>query len=123
MITVRSASVRNLASVGKFWIIQKETKPATIVAKPSNIKIQAQPCFPRVPFIFEIAAFWGIKSVEVLHEEGYTSLTASKAPKAPEIEAAEKKIAERIPNSERLYQLNNDWPKVYKNSNGAHHER
>ena len=32
--------------------------------------------------------------------------TASKPPNAPDIEAAEKKSAARIPNSERLYQLN-----------------
>lgn len=32
-------------------------------------------------------------------------LTASSPPNAPDTEAAEKKIAARMPNSERLYQL------------------
>lgn len=115
MITVRSASVRNLALSGKSWTIQKDKSPPTIVVKPANIKIHSQPCFPRTPSIFEIAAFGGAKSVEILRKIE-TLLTASKAPKAPDIEAAEKKIAERKPNSERLYQLNSDESEVYGNS-------
>ena len=46
---------------------------------------QAQPAFPPIPFICAIAA-------------------ANKPPKLPAKAAAEKKIAARIPNSDRLYQ-------------------
>jgi len=41
--------------------------------------------------------------------------TASKPPNAPDTEAAEKKSAARIPNSERLYQLNGAEFEVYYN--------
>jgi len=54
------------------------------------MKIQAQPGFPPIPSIFDIAA-------------------ASSPPKAPEAVAAEKKMAARVPNSERLYQLQDQF--------------
>ena len=41
-------------------------------------------------------------------ERSQISHTASKPPNAPDIEAAEKKSAARMPNSERLYQLKED---------------
>ena len=39
--------------------------------------------------------------------------TASKPPNAPDTVAAEKKIAARMPNSERLYQLHNVFVSEY----------
>jgi hypothetical protein len=51
----------------------------------TKMKIHAQPGLPPIPSIFAIAA-------------------ASKPPKLPASAAAEKKIADRMPNSLRLYQ-------------------
>lgn len=56
-----------------------------MVMRPSRMKIQAQPALPPTPSIWLIAA-------------------ARRPPKEPAIAAALKKIAERTPNSERLYQ-------------------
>ena len=85
-------------------MIQNDTDPATTVARPSKMNIHAQPGFPPIPSIFEIAAFRKVKLIEIL-EKVQTPHTASKPPNAPDIEAAEKKSAARMPNSERLYQL------------------
>jgi hypothetical protein len=57
-----------------------------IVSRPSKIKIHAQPPLLPMPFIFSIAY-------------------ASKPPNEPARAAALKKIAWRMPNSLRLYQL------------------
>jgi len=80
----RSSSVRNLASSGKSWTIQKDAIPMTIVARPSRINIHAQPGFPPTPSIFAMAA-------------------ARSPPKDPAKAAAEKNTAERMPNSLLLY--------------------
>ena len=53
--------------------------------RDTKMKIHAHPGFPPMPSIFAIAA-------------------ANKPPKLPASAAAEKKIADRIPNSLRLYQ-------------------
>jgi len=70
--TVRSALVRNFALSGKSWMIQKDMNPATIVAKPSKMKIHAQPGFPPTPCIFEIAAFWNAELRGILEKGGST---------------------------------------------------
>jgi len=85
-------------------MIQKDRNPATTVARPSKMKIHAQPGFPPMPSIFEIAALRKAKSMGIL-EKADILHTASKPPNAPDTEAAEKKSAKRMPNSERLYQL------------------
>ena len=85
-------------------MIQNDKNPATTVTRPSTIKIHAQPGFPPIPSIFEIATFRKAKSANI-PEKLRVPHTASNPPKAPDIEAAEKKSATRMPNSERLYQL------------------
>jgi len=56
-----------------------------IVARPSRMKIHAQPGFPPTPSMLAMAA-------------------ASKPPNEPAKAAALKKMAARIPNSDRRYQ-------------------
>ena len=80
----RSTSERKCASSGKSQTIQKEAMPIKTVANPSKMKIHAHPCFPPIPPILPIAA-------------------ASKPPNDPDTAAAEKKIADLIPNSLRLF--------------------
>jgi hypothetical protein len=58
-----------------------------------------------IPSILEMAAWEGCISWD---RRENVDLTASNPPKAPETVAAEKNIAARIPNSERLYQLANE---------------
>ena len=102
-------------------MIQNDAAPARTVIKPSItaetcetshsrnsldvLKIHAQAGFPPTPSMLEIAAYDEGLPLFSGHE---LSHTASKPPKAPETVAAEKKIAARIPNSERLYQLRSD---------------
>ena len=102
-------------------MIQNDKNPARTVARPSIIKIHAQPGFPPIPSIFEIATFRKVKSVDIpgkLH----IPHTASKPPNAPDTDAAEKKSATRMPNSERLYQLKGDEFKL-EAMTVTHHER
>lgn len=80
-----SCSERKVASSGKSKTIQKLAIPTRTVASPSKMKIQAHPLLPPMPSICPIAA-------------------ASKPPNEPDTAAAEKKMAARMPNSERLYQ-------------------
>ena len=74
-----------------------------------------------MPSILEIAAFQKAKSVEI-PKKLRISHTESKPPNAPDIEAAEKKSAIRMPNSERLYQLNGAEFEL-KAMIATHHER
>src|SRR5436190_3011031 len=82
---LRLSSERNFASSGKSWTVQNDAIPIAIVAKPSRIKIHAQPGLPPTPFILAMAA-------------------ARSPPNDPATAAKEKKMAIRIPNSDRLYQ-------------------
>ena len=68
------------------------------------MNIHAQLDFLPTPSMFEIAAFKKTGLTETL-QKLCISHTASKPPNAPDIEVVEKKIAARMPSSERLYQL------------------
>src|SRR5436190_285906 len=87
---LRLSSERNFASSGKSWTAQNDAIPTRIVAKPSRMKIHAQPGFPPTPRILAIAA-------------------ARSPPNDPATAAKEKKIAIRIPNSDRLYQQDSKY--------------
>lgn len=65
--------------------MKKDRRAMIKVARPSRMKIQAQPGLPPTPSICTMAA-------------------ASRPPNDPARAAAEKKMAARTPNSERLYQ-------------------
>jgi hypothetical protein len=100
---VRSGSLRNLAESGKSCTIQKLRTPATTVARPSSMKIQ--------DLTWRLVEEHADKEKQCSYHEALPPTlcmleiaAARSPPNAPEIVAAAKKTAARIPNSERLYQ-------------------
>jgi len=81
----RFLSERKVAFSGKSLTIKNEAMAMQSVTRPSIMKIQDQPCRPPSPSILSIAH-------------------ARRPPQEPATAAAEKKVAARMPNSERLYQ-------------------
>ena len=137
--TVLSASDKNLAVSGKSWIIQNEAAPAKKVANPSRTTVifgltaserrkgvrrteDPRPsCFSAHTFHMRnsrLQKSWVFQ--QILTSDRHT---ASKPPNAPDTVAAEKNIAIRRPNSERLYQLRILSQNVYTPIYYAYHDR
>ena len=82
---IRSSADRNRASSGQSNTIHQHPTPTSTVAMPSRMKIHAQPGRPATPSMSAMAA-------------------ASSPPNEPASAAAEKKMADRTPISDDLYQ-------------------
>ena len=78
-------AVENVMRVDQAFTMKKDKAATTIATRPSRMKIHAHPGLPPTPSIFTMAA-------------------ARRPPKEPASAAAEKKMAARTPNSDRLYQ-------------------
>ena len=102
---LRSVSLRNSAVSGKSCNIQSDARAQSTVNNPSRMKIHAHPGFPPIPSMFWIAEARSppVQLPVSLHRD---TMMQRNLLKAPATVAEEKNTATLVPNSERLYQLN-----------------